>query len=211
MRNCARFASLARILSVSLAFFTGGSIASGQHVLRIEEDWEVVVKNPEMNLVAPQITCAISPRANLDGAHATFEMNHHSSPFFSPGGLRLLAWDGTTQGANASHGSNVIMSRENETVTWTTSMSLADGRLTFEIVNGQSETWNAFGGDGSRLRVSQMTTLLNLNGYDPEVSIANSGVGYASNRVQSMTLKRVRVTMSDGTVVVNDTPRNVEL
>ena len=52
MRNCARFASLARILSVSLAFLTGGSIASGQHVLRIEEDWEVVVKNPEMNLVA---------------------------------------------------------------------------------------------------------------------------------------------------------------
>jgi len=103
------------------------------------------------------------------------------------------------------------MNRENERITWKTSMSLSDGRLSFEVLDGTSDTWGAFGGNAGRLRATQLTNLADLNGYDPDVSISNSGVGYASNRVQSMTLKRVRVTMSDGSGVVDDTPRNVEL
>lgn len=211
MRSCAHSASMIRMVALTLTFFAGESLALGQQAVLVEEEWELVVRNPETNLVAPQITCAISPQNDLKGPHATFEINHQSSPFFAAGGMRLLAWNGVDQGGSASFGNSVVMNRENERITWKTSMSLSDGRLSFEVLDGTSDTWGAFGGNAGRLRATQLTNLADLNGYDPDVSISNSGVGYASNRVQSMTLKRVRVTMSDGSVVVDDTPRNVEL
>ena len=51
------------------------------------------------------------------------------------------------------------------------------------------------------------TTLSNLNGYDPDVSVANSGVTYAGNRVTKLVLTRVRVVLSNGQEYVNETDR----
>jgi len=93
-------------------------------------------------------------------------------------------------------------------VSWTQKMRLADSTLVFEVTNGESQTWGQFGGGGS-LRLSLATTLANLNQYDPHVSIGNSRIGYATNRVQSLVLKRLRVYLSNGEVVEDDTLRVV--
>ena len=53
------------------------------------------------------------------------------------------------------------------------------------------------------------TTLENLNSYHPTVSVGNSGISYAANRVQSLVLKRVRVTTSEGEVLEDSTARPV--
>jgi hypothetical protein len=50
-------------------------------------------------------------------------------------------------------------------------------------------------------------SLLNLDTYSPDVSVANSGIGFAANRVQSLKLKQVRVTTSSGTVYIDTTQR----
>ena len=49
---------------------------------RIEEDWELVVTTPDSGTTAPQVTCVISPTGNLNSAHATIELNHHTQPIF---------------------------------------------------------------------------------------------------------------------------------
>ncbi len=53
------------------------------------------------------------------------------------------------------------------------------------------------------------TTLGDLNGYTPTVSVENSGIAYAANRVQSLVLKRVRLFVSTGEVLEDTAPRTV--
>jgi hypothetical protein len=74
-------------------------------------------------------------------------------------------------------------------------MEIAGSFLLFEITNGSSTTWGSFGGQGY-LKASVPTTLANLNTYNPDVSVQNSGVSYAANRVESLTLKGVRLFLS---------------
>ena len=87
-------------------------------------------------------------------------------------------------------------------------MALDSGQLIVEVINGSSTTWGSFGSPGD-LRASTATNFSDLNGYTPTFSVENSGVGYAANRVQSITVKRVRRIMATGEVVEDATQRTV--
>ena len=184
-------------------------MAVAQDIVQVEEEWELVVKDPDPDLTAPQVTCAISPTGDVDGLHATFELNHQSFPFFASGGMRLQVWSGEENVSSHKTQNDGVMTTAGETVRWTQSLRLHGGSLIFEIKDGTSTTWGEFGGEHG-LRSTRISDLTSLNGYDPDVSVANSGTGYASNRVASLTLKRVRVTFDNGDVVVDDTARVVE-
>jgi hypothetical protein len=197
----------------ALALVLGGASvlwaqAPSPVVVRIEEDWEMVVASPDPDCAGPQITCVMSPTGNLAGAYAAFELNQRSLPSFQPGGLQLQLWSGDrpifqTQGPSAA-----VMSTAGETVRWTQVMRMVDGAVVFEVVNGSSATWGAFGGQGY-LKLFVPAGLGNLNAYTPEVSVQQSGIGYAGNRVQSLVLKRVRYQLSTGEVLEDGTPRVV--
>jgi len=75
-------------------------------------------------------------------------------------------------------------------------------------VNGTSMTWGVFGDEG-HLNISTPTTLENLNAYNPQFSVDNSGVGYAAHRVQSLVLKRIRRITDEGDVLEDSTVRTV--
>ena len=184
-------------------------VVAAQDIVQVEEEWELVLKDPDSDLTAPQVTCAISPTGDVDGLHATFELNHQSYPYFASGGMRLQVWSGEDNVSSHKTQNDGVMSTAGETVRWTQSMRLHGGSLTFEIKNGTSTTWGEFGGEHG-LRTNCSSDLTSLNEYDPDVSVANSGTGYASNRVASLTLKRVRITFDNGDVVVDDTERTVD-
>jgi len=80
--------------------------------------------------------------------------------------------------------------------------------LQFEIINGSSATWGNFGGQGY-LRANVATNLADLNQYTPQLSVDNSGVGYAANRVHSLVLKKVRLVTATGQVFEDATARVV--
>lgn len=201
-------AGLVAGLLLALGLVVGSVPASAQTILRVEEDWEMQVKLPDKPTNAPQITCALSPTADLSGLHALFELNDRTMNTYLPGGLQLQVWHGTIPLIERNFPSEALMETEDETVTWTQSMSLAGGVLTFEIIGGSSTTWGPFGGEGN-LKALLITTLGDLNGYNPAVSVANSRIGYAANRVRSLVLKRVRVTTSTGQVLEDGTERVV--
>lgn len=175
-------------------------------VVAIEEDWELVVKSPDPNSTAPQVSCTISPLSHVDSLHATFELNHQSQPAFTSGGLQLQIWNDEQPLSSRKFPNSSVLSTDNETVRWTQVLRLEDGTLTFEITNGTSMTWGSFGGEGY-LKASLTTNFENLNGYDPEVSVRNSGVAYAGNRVATLVLKRVRATLATGEVIEDTTQR----
>ncbi len=174
----------------------------------IEEDWEMVVGAPDTNSNGPQVAVAFAPFGNIDGLHATFELNHASEPDFQTGGLNLQFWNGETYMATRSWPSTNLLSTTGETVTWTQRLGTDNGLLVFEIVNGNSTTWGSFGGQGN-LKASFVPGLEDLNSYDPNVSIQNSGVTFAGNRVQSLKLKRVRATDENGDVHTFDIDQTV--
>jgi hypothetical protein len=166
-------------------------------IVRVEEDWEMVVATPDPDSDGPQVTCAISPTGDLGSLHSAFELNQRSLPSFQAGGLQLQLWDGERPVAQSQSRNAALMRTDGESVRWTQSMRLTEGHLVFEILEGASTTWGTFGGHGY-LRATADPAVTNLNAYRPEVSVANSGIGYAGNRVQSLTLKRVRYYTATG-------------
>jgi len=187
------------LLALSLlAAWTQAAYAEPEgDIVRVEEDWELVVGTPAPESLAPQVSSVISPQGNIDGLHAAMELNVQSLLDFLAGGIQLQVWHGETPLNDRKFPSFAVLSHPNETITWTQSMEIADGMLTFEITDGSSLTWGNFGGQGY-LKAAIGTQLTNLNSYNPAVSAANSGVSYAANRVQSLTLKAVRVYYATG-------------
>ena len=177
-------------------------------VIRVEEDWELVVGETDPQFCAPQVTSVMSPVADVNVAYAAFDINHHSQPNFRPGGLQLQVWNNNEPLLSDNDPEVDTLHHQGETIRWTQQMSLHDGVLTFAITGGTSDTWGAFGG-GERLRASVGTSLANFNGYDSNVSVANSGVGFAGNRVQSLVLKRVRMYSAEGLISEDSSPKVV--
>ena len=115
-----------------------------------------MIGDPQVNDNGPQITCTISP-ADMDTAYCAFDLNYHTQPEYQAGGLQIHTWDPSDpiEYANSQH--TAIMETSGETVTWTSRMTWNDGSLNFRIANGQSQTWNQFGRDGTHLSLSLPT------------------------------------------------------
>lgn len=176
-------------------------------IVRVEEQWELKIATPEPGSDAPQATCVMSPVGDIAGLHAVFEINQRTQPCFSPGGLQLQVWSGDAPWAHVEAGGNEELACSNETVSWTQVMEISGGVLRFSVCGGQSTTWGSFG--GSDLTIEVPTDLANLNQYDPLVSVHHSAVGYAANRVKSLSLKRVRIVSAAGDAAEDATVRVV--
>jgi hypothetical protein len=202
--------ALLLLLGLSLVCQGGTATASATaDVTRIEEDWQLIVSQPEPDAQAPQVTCAISPSGDVEGTHAVLDFNLRTQPDVEPGGMQIQVWQGQEPQGNSKSHSGTLLHHEDETVTWTTDMKLYDGWLRFKIKNGSSQSWGSFGNEGS-LSVHTSSSLTNLNGYSSSVTVANSGVGFAANRVTSLKLLRVRAYSSSGELVGEDnTPKVV--
>jgi hypothetical protein len=195
------------VVSIALSAWSLPS-ARAADVVRVEEDWVLVIGEPDPNLNAPQVSCGMSPVADFGSAYVVFNINHRSQPVYVPGGLQLQVWNNNSPLLSNDDPDDEVMSQTGETVTWTQQMTLTNGTFTVAIVNGNSQTWGTFGGDG-RLQASLAASFANLNGYSPNVSVSNSGVSFAPNRVQSLTLKCVRYYTSDGQVIQDNQARGV--
>jgi hypothetical protein len=180
---------------------------TGPTVMKVEEDWELVLSEPSPANAAPQVTCSISPLGHFDGIYAALELNHGTLPSYTAGGLQLQAWNGESWLTVRDY-DNTTLQSSGEVVTWTTRMSLSAGKVTFFITNGNSTSWGAFG-SGGNIKLSLITGLLNLNAYSPDLSVSNSGIGFGSQRVQSLKLKKVRYYDALGNLLSEDTTPRV--
>ncbi|MDA1180522.1 MAG: hypothetical protein O2931_17215, partial [Planctomycetota bacterium] len=134
--------------------------------------------------------------------------NHVTLDYFQPGGVQIQVWNGEDPVTHDRVPWQDVLATPNEIVTWTQSMTHTGNQIVYRITDGHSTTWGDFGGQG--FLTSQVdTTTPNLNQYDPAYSLSNSGVVYASNRVDSLILKSIRLHAVDGEVY--DIPVNVDV
>ena len=201
-------AGIFAVVFSSACQFASSTAIAQDDIVRVEEDWVLVVGTPDLNSVSPQLTCVFAPSSDFHSLSGVFELNHQSQPDFSSGGLHLHLWEGTYPLDVRSSHCDCVMSKSNETVRWTQAMTIVDGHLEIEVINGTSLTWGEFGDEG-HLKISMPTSLDDLNSYNPQFSVDNSGVGYAAHRVQSLVIKRIRRFTDDGEVLEDSTVRTV--
>lgn len=195
-------------VGVSVAAATT-ALGDSSKVISVEEHWELQLSQPDSERSAPQVTMVMSPKNGVDGAHFLFTLNHVTMPQYQPGGMQVQAWDGGTFSEEKVGNNSAALQNSNETVRWTQKLSLHDGALTFQVANGESDTWNTFGGDD--LSVSVQSSLGALNSYRPSVSLSESQVGYAENRVTSLTLTKLVWVTEDGVVHEQNAPIPIDI
>jgi hypothetical protein len=205
MFRCSRSTSprFQRAILCAVVLFAAAPAWGQSDIVMIEEHWELRLGQPDADRSAPQTTMVMSPSGDLDGVHFLFTLNHANAPDYSAGGVQIQAWDG---GDLLGHDNDEegTLNNSDEVVTWVQKMWLHNGALKFKVVNGQSETWGQFGNEDMELSVA--SSLSRLNDYRPAVSLTESQVNYAENRVISLTLTKLRWKTSDGVVHEQSAP-----
>lgn len=171
-------------------------------LIAVEEDWELTITQPDPALGAPQIGTVMTPFEDSGDFYLAFVVNHRFNPAYSVGGMELQLWYQGEQLGWLTFGEG-LLSLPNETIRWTQRLELKQEKLRFSVVQGTSSTWGDFGA-GESMHLELTTTLTDLNDYHPGVSARNSGVVFASNRVGSLSLKKVRGYDKNGALVLQD-------
>jgi hypothetical protein len=177
-------------------------------VVRVEEDWELVLAEPTASGDAPQVTCTTAPAGTSDPLSVKLTFNHRTIPEAGAGGLQLQIWDKQQPLAYRTLPPSGDKTTTGETVRWTQTTEVDAGLLTVEVT-GRSNAWRNFAPDDA-LSVMVGTGLKNLNGYDPASAIGNSDAGAAFDQVAAPVLKRVRLYSASGLITEISTPRDVQ-
>jgi hypothetical protein len=196
------------VLAVAIAAVTA-SAQTLSNVVLVEEHWELTIAQPEEDLSAPQTTMVMSPIGDLSDAHFLFILNHVNAPGFEAGGLQAQHWDGDNLVAESVANETGTLANTGETIRWVQRLSIEDGTLKFEVINGESGTWGQFG-DGD-LSFSIPTSLSKLNDYKPAISLGESQVSYAENRVTSLVLTKLKWVKSNGQTFEQNAPIPIDI
>lgn len=169
-------------------------------ILRVEEDWEVVVADPEPENDLPQIVTVFGPTDAAFGTHTVFELNHGTLPDYTQGGMQLQVWWSNALVGYKAQFAPVELHVVGEVITYTTVTRLnrSENILTMEVVNGHSVTHGNFGSGDGLLRLRMYTFRDHLNPYNPNNSIAYSRVTYGANKVNRFVRKAIRFYDEDG-------------
>lgn len=188
-------------------------MANAPPIIKIEEDWELVIATPDPQADCPQIVTVFGPTNPNFGTHTVFELNHGTLPSYSEGGMQLQVWTGNLLVGYRSQFSPTELRYTGETVRYTTRCEIRksdynyDGywnRLRMEVVNGTSTTWGEFGGSTS-LRISLWTSRDDLNPFDPNHSLTHSRVTFGANRVNRFCRKAIRLYTAEGLYASDNT------
>ncbi len=187
------------ILIVVFALPSNLNAQSEDVVTCVEEDWELLVTEAEPSLSAPQLVMVMMPQKSAPDLLFSFHINHATLPDESMGGLQVQAWSSPTQNWYKVQLGTDKLSWNTELVHWTQRMSVEPDYLRFAVRNFKSSSFGSYDSSSS-LRMGMLSKLTDLNGYQWEDSISNSGVSFAENRVHHLKLKKVRLFGEQGLI-----------
>lgn len=181
---------------------------SAPPIFRVEEDWEILIEDPDPNLDIPQIVTVFGPSDAAFGTHTVFELNHGTLPDFGEGGMQLQVWWQDALVGYRRQRSPTELYVSNEVIRFTTVTALKNHILEMAVINGVSETFGEFGNTGG-LTLQLYSSRDNLNPYDPENSIRYSRVTFGANRVRYFKRAAIRFYAEDGLYLSDTTPQYV--
>lgn len=200
------------VIAALLLLLIGSSTAFGELpiIVAVEEDWELEVGQPTSATNAPQGSTFMTPFNTADSTYFLFNINHHTHPVYGPGGLQVQRWNSSQIVDYSNSPESQQLTQVGETVRWTQSLSLQDGLIAFAIKDGSSTSWGSFGGQGNLSLTMSSSSLDTLIGYNPLLSVQESGISYAGNRVASLRLLQIRWITETGETYVVSAPIDVD-
>lgn len=168
-------------------------------IWKIEEDWEMVINDPEDNINSPQTTFFITPSADLGGTYFQLQMNYHADEDYSAGGFHVAAVRGDTILDEARSGSQSLLSVDGDVIRWTSVTAIVHNTLLFAVKDGHCMSWGDFGGPEYLVKMPSLS-IHDFSNYSPEQSSAAVDIGFGGNRVASVKLRKVRLFDSNGDV-----------
>ncbi|MFG0263427.1 MAG: hypothetical protein ACF788_13630 [Novipirellula sp. JB048] len=168
-------------------------------ILKIEEDWEMSVNEPNPASHAPQVTFFTTPTEDPD-RYFQVQFNHAVDTHFSGGGFNVAAVEHERVVDSARSETRAALVVDGGRIRWTHVLADAQGELLFAIKEGHAEEWGEFGGRELLVRLSS-DAAVGLSQYHPQKSLDGVDIGLGANRVASITLLEVRVFYDDGRVV----------
>jgi len=174
-------------------------------ITHVEEDWMLVLNEPDGNVDSPQFNTVMSPFQEVESFFAQVLWNYRETPDFTSGGVQLQSYEGESLLRRKSMEFGQL-STSAETITWTQGLTTDGVALFFQVTNGESSTWGTFGRDMS---ISSDASLPDLSAYSPDVSAQQSCITYGSNRVDELVITQVRYYGASGLLGVDNTPRVV--
>lgn len=174
-------------------------------VIRVEEDWLMVLNEPDDTVDSPQFHTVMSPTNHLDSFYAQVTWNYKQEPDYVSGGLQLSSCDGDEVVRSRSVEQRQLSSAA-ETISWSQSLETDGSSLSFSVFNGSGATWGSFGKD---MTIDMDAYLPLLNTYSANLSQESACVTYGSNRVDLLMITQVRRYGVSGLISVDNTPRVV--
>jgi len=175
-----------------------GQARLGGPIVRVEQDWVLVVSSPDARRCSPQLFFQMYPESGGDYCCQVL-LNYSDQPTFSAGGVQIQVWQNDTVLDGADNNPNqAVLTAENETVRFTLVMEIKGARLNFSAINVSTTSW----GDISKLAVSTAYAPDSFDNYKTSDTIAKSGILLGSNRVTSLTLAQVRKVDRSGIVSI---------
>ena len=190
----------AGVLACALAWMP--AVCMGQAIVRVEEDWELRVVQPDPQIDAPQVTTCMLPFGSDSDILFQLDLNHASTPSYSAGGLQLRICDEEACYSSVRLLSGIKLNQPSETLSWTQVVQQTPSGFLFGIINGSSASFGALAGpaDVAYITAEQAGTTT-LNAYDAQLSLENSEITFASNRIGWLKLRHVRIYYANGQMV----------
>ncbi|MGN6547817.1 MAG: hypothetical protein ACTHK7_22405 [Aureliella sp.] len=179
-----------------VGLLAASTVSAQTNVMRIEEDWELEITQPDTKLDAPQVLVTVSPFSATSSFYFEVDINHASYPAYDSGGLQIRAMDSGNCLSQKRLLAGTRLSTDADIVRWTNVVEKQSSGVAFGVANGDSTSWGKFGDSTSYVTIQGSRDFA----YDPTTSFNKSGVSYASNRVKRLTLCRVRYIDSAGKV-----------
>lgn len=186
------------------------AFAGEPSVYKIEEDWELVVNEPDATNNSPQITFFMSPNHLLDDSYFQLQMNYHAADDYSSGGFHVAALMEDRAVDETRSATRKNLTTDDDCIRWTSVMAVINQSTWYAVRDGYGRDWGNFGGAGYLVRMIPGNSV-NLANYRYQQSIENVDIGFGKNRVSRVTLKAVRRFYTDGRVDVLAENQNLEL
>lgn len=168
-----------------------------EKVYLVEEDWEVVLNDPEPKINSPQISFFLYPDSTQTDVYFQLQMNFAAEEGYSSGGFRVGAFQNEVPLDEERSVIREVWNIDGDKISWTSAMASWDNKLMYAVKNGSGGQWGTFGGPEYLVEMPE-GEIKDLNDYDPQVSIQNVDISFGKNRIASIRLKRVKVTYTNG-------------
>ncbi len=175
-------------------------LAADSSIYKIEEDWEMVIHEPDPANHSPQVTFYTSPSWNLDDVYFQLQMNYAADKEFSGGGFHVASVQNDQILDEARSVTRRVLATDGDHIRWTSVMAVIHNKLLFAVRDGHATEWGNFGGPDYLVKMTA-SPVPDLAEYHPQQSLDNVDIGFGANRVQSVKLLQVRVFYTDGRIV----------